>query len=204
MTLNGTPKWTTWTKMQLNAFLCFTLSNVLALINLSCHCVQGLHPSPARIFWCYLTFESHFQSDSNILMLVDIRVSLPIRPTSLKEFKKRALRIILGTDYISYANALDVCDVDRLSARREQHSLKFAQSLTNEAGLVSCSLRAEARHMVGNWRTTPNSSSPVLALIDMLVVQSNIMWNWSTANSHNWTSCFMKSNCGSLLLINST
>ena len=47
----------------------------------------------------------------------------------LERVQKRALRIILGTDYISYANALDVCDVDRLSARREQHSLKFAQSL---------------------------------------------------------------------------
>ena len=61
-------------------------------------------------------------------MLFGIRVSLPIRPTSLKG-KKKALRIILGTDYILYANALDVCDVDRLSGRREQHSLKFAQSL---------------------------------------------------------------------------
>ena len=47
----------------------------------------------------------------------------------LERVQKRALRIILGTDYISYANALDVCDVDRLSARREQHNLKFAQSL---------------------------------------------------------------------------
>ena len=47
----------------------------------------------------------------------------------LEKVQKRALRIILGTDYISYANALDVCDVDHLSARREQHSLKFAQSL---------------------------------------------------------------------------
>ena len=49
----------------------------------------------------------------------------------LEILQKRALRIILGTDYISYANALDVCDVDHLSARREQHSLKFAQSLPN-------------------------------------------------------------------------
>ena len=45
--------------------------------------------------------------------------------------------------------------------------------------------------MVGNWGTTPNSPSLVLALIDMLVVQSHIMWNWSTANAHNWTSCFL-------------
>ena len=47
----------------------------------------------------------------------------------LERVQKRALRIIFGTDYISYANTLDVCDVDCLSARREQHSLKFAQSL---------------------------------------------------------------------------
>ena len=45
--------------------------------------------------------------------------------------------------------------------------------------------------MVGNWGTTPNSPSLVLALIDMLVVQSQIMWSWSTANSQNWTSCFL-------------
>ena len=37
----------------------------------------------------------------------------------------------------------------------------------------------------------PNSPSLVLALIDMLVVQSHIMWSWSKANSHNWTSCFL-------------
>ena len=47
----------------------------------------------------------------------------------LERNQKRALRIILGLNYVSYANALDVCDVDRLSARREQHSLTFAQSL---------------------------------------------------------------------------
>ena len=47
----------------------------------------------------------------------------------LERVQKRALRIILGLDYVSYANAFDVCDVDHLSARREQHSLKFAHSL---------------------------------------------------------------------------
>ena len=47
----------------------------------------------------------------------------------LERVQKRALRIILGIDCISYANALDVCDVDHLSARKEQHSLNFAQSL---------------------------------------------------------------------------
>ena len=58
----------------------------------------------------------------------------------------------------------------------------------NVAGLISCSLRAEARHMVSTWG---NPLSPVLALIDMLVVQSHIMWSWSTVNSCNWTICFL-------------
>ena len=47
----------------------------------------------------------------------------------LERVQKRALRIVLGHNYVSYANALDMCDVDHLSVRREQHSLKFAQSL---------------------------------------------------------------------------
>ena len=66
----------------------------------------------------------------------------------LERVQKRALRIILGTDYISYANALDVCDVDRLSARREQHSLKFAQSLPKCSR--TSKLLPPCRYMVGN------------------------------------------------------
>ena len=43
-----------------------------------------------------------------------------------------------------------------------------------------------------HWGTTPHAPSPVLVLIiDILVVQSHIMWSWSTANYHNWTSCFL-------------
>ena len=67
--------------------------------------------------------------ESNILMFF-WHLSLTSNQThQLERVQKRALRIILGTDYISYANVLDVCDVDRLSARREQHSLQFAQHL---------------------------------------------------------------------------
>ena len=51
------------------------------------------------------------------------------------------MRIILGTDYISCANALDVCDVDRLSARRKQHSLKFAQSIPSDTSDVELANR---------------------------------------------------------------
>ena len=69
--------------------------------------------------------------------------------------------------------------------------LSLRNPFPNVAGLVGCSLRSEARHMVGNWGTTPNSPIPVLELIDMLVVQSHIMWSWLTANSYNWTSCLL-------------
>ncbi|XP_072037647.1 uncharacterized protein [Amphiura filiformis] len=45
----------------------------------------------------------------------------------LENIQKRALRIILGSNYVSYDNALVVCNLDKLSDRREQHCLKFAQ-----------------------------------------------------------------------------
>ena len=38
----------------------------------------------------------------NTLMLFGIRASLPIKPISLKELKRMALRIILGLNYVSY------------------------------------------------------------------------------------------------------
>ena len=67
-------KWDTQVNyMQPNAFLCFALSNVLVLINLS---------------WSLCIRDLTFVPCSNIQMLFGIRVSLPIRPTSLKEFKK--------------------------------------------------------------------------------------------------------------------
>ena len=76
----------------------------------------------------------------------------------LERVQKRALRIILGTDYISYANAFDVCDVDRLSARREQHSLKFAQSLPkcsrNSKLLPPCRGEVHGRKLRNNAKLT--------------------------------------------------
>ena len=108
-----------------------------------------------------------------------------------------ALRIILGTDYISYANALDVCDVDRLSAQREQHSLQFAQSLhqcsQTSKLLPPCRGEIHGRQLRNNAKLT----CPVLAPIDMLVVQSHIMWSWSTTNSHNWILAFYFLLCSS-------
>ena len=43
---------------------------------------------------------------------------------------KRACKIILGRHYISYSNAIDVCNLQTLSARRQAHCLSFANSLS--------------------------------------------------------------------------
>ena len=34
-----------------------------------------------------------------------------------------------GFEYVSYVNALEICDLDLLSARRETHCLNFVRSL---------------------------------------------------------------------------
>ena len=47
----------------------------------------------------------------------------------LESIRKRACKIILGRHYISYSNAIDVCNLQTLSARREAHCLSFANSL---------------------------------------------------------------------------
>ena len=76
----------------------------------------------------------------------------------LERVPKRALRIILGTDYISYAYTLDVCDVDHLSARREQHSLQFAQHLPKCSRtsklLPPCRGEIHGRHLRNNIKLT--------------------------------------------------
>ena len=47
----------------------------------------------------------------------------------IERIQKRACRIILGSMYISYNNALIACKLEPLTARRERHCLKFAKSL---------------------------------------------------------------------------
>ena len=76
----------------------------------------------------------------------------------LERVQKRALRIILGPSFISYRNALDVCNFDYLSARREQHSLKFAQSLAEcsrtKRLLPACRGQAHGRQLRNNAKLT--------------------------------------------------
>ena len=50
--------------------------------------------------------------------------------TSIERVQKRACKIILGKEYNSYNDALSQCDIETLSERRQNHSLKFAKSLS--------------------------------------------------------------------------
>ena len=155
--------------MQPNAFLCFALSHVLVLINLS---------------WS-LCIRVTFVPCSNILMLFGIQVSLPVGPTGLGGLREEALRVVLGTDYVSYANALDVCDVGRLSARGERHSLKFAQSLPKcgrtggllppcGGGMRGRQLRNNARLTQPRARTDGYACGPVTYCVEL--VGSGLPW----------------------------
>ena len=84
----------------------------------------------------------------------------------LERVQKRALRIILGTDYISYANALDVCDVDRLSARREQHSLKLFPPCRGE--IHGRQLRNNAKLTQPRARTNRYACSPIPYYVELI------------------------------------
>ena len=50
---------------------------------------------------------------------------------NIERIQKRACRIILGHNYISYDNALKSCELDTLFDRRVSHCHKFATGLTN-------------------------------------------------------------------------
>ena len=94
--------------MSIDIFLCCTLSNILGLLNLS---------------WS-LCARDTFIPCSNTLTLFGIRVSLPIRPTSLKEFKKGLRELFLVLIMIRM-QMLWMC----VMLIVYEHSLKFVQSL---------------------------------------------------------------------------
>ena len=61
---------------------------------------------------------------------VSCHSSLTLKQTQMLEsIKIRACKIMLGYEYVSYVNALEICDLDLLSTRREIHCLNFARSL---------------------------------------------------------------------------
>ena len=62
----------------------------------------------------------------------------------LEMVQKRALRIVLGHNYVSYANALGVCDVDQPGGSNIVLSLGIP--FPNVTGLIGCTLHTEARY----------------------------------------------------------
>ena len=50
--------------------------------------------------------------------------------SDLERVQKSALKVILGSKYVSYQKALDILDLETLEERREHLCLKFAQKCT--------------------------------------------------------------------------
>ena len=50
---------------------------------------------------------------------------------SLEQLQRRACRIILGQRFTSYAEAVQACDLERLSDRREDHCRRLAEGLAD-------------------------------------------------------------------------
>ena len=49
----------------------------------------------------------------------------------IERIQRRACRTILGHQFISYTNALEMCDIIKLCDRRVAHCLKFAKGLSD-------------------------------------------------------------------------
>ena len=52
------------------------------------------------------------------------------RTYDVEKIQKRACRIILGRQYSTYNDALDLCKLETLSGRREDHCRRFAEGLS--------------------------------------------------------------------------
>ena len=69
---------------------------------------------------------------------------------ALERIQKRARRIIVGKDYTTYHEALELCNLQDLHGRREQLCLSFFNSLLeSEASIVGC-------HLVECYETQTN------------------------------------------------
>ena len=98
----------------------------------------------------------------------------------IERVQKRACKIILGYNkYNSYQHALSKCDLEPLSTRRENHCLKFAQSLPScdrTSGLLPLrrkevhgrSLRNDSEYSRLPVRTSRFGNSPVPYYIKLL------------------------------------
>jgi hypothetical protein len=98
---------------------------------------------------------------------------------TLENIQKRSCRIILRRRFNSYINALQICDLEPLSVRREQHCLSFARSLSlsdrTRKLLPPSRLESHGRHLRNNTtitqinsRTNRFAKSPIPFYIGLL------------------------------------
>ena len=88
--------------------------------------------------------------------------------TTLESIQRRVCKIMLGFEYVSYVNALEICDLDLLSARRETHCLNFARSLLKSELTKMLIHPADRRFMANSLEIAPTSPNYVRALTDSL------------------------------------
>ena len=84
---------------------------------------------------------------------------------SEKYSKKGLLNYVIYNKYVSNVNALAICELDLLSARREIHCLNFARSLLKSAERTKMLVR---RFMANSWEIALTSLNYVHALTDSL------------------------------------
>ena len=75
---------------------------------------------------------------------------------------------MLGFEYVSFVNALEICDLDFLSPRRETHCLNFARSLLKSERTKMLIPPADRRFMANSLEIAPTSPNYVRALTDSL------------------------------------
>ena len=87
---------------------------------------------------------------------------------TLESIQRRTCKIMFGFEYVSYVNALEICDLDLLSARREAHCLNFARSLLKSERTKMLTPPADRRFMENSLEIAPTSPNYVRALTDSL------------------------------------
>ena len=118
------------------------------------------------------------------LALLDHWQSMPLlygtlvsSPTKVPPWK-RACRIIMGRQYTTYVDALEVCNLDTLHARREQLSLNFFKSLMKSEHFSSWiphsrgsvhqrNLRNSNKLSIPRCNTTRCKNSPMVYMTDL-------------------------------------
>ena len=87
---------------------------------------------------------------------------------TLESIQRRACKIMLGFEYVSYVNVLEICDLDLLSARHETHCLNFARSLLKSERTKMLIPPADRRFMANCLKIAPTSPNYMRALTDSL------------------------------------